>query len=177
MGLLNIWVDANASTTKLKELGKGNAKSTLQGIINILTKGIGGAEQMSIQVGLGGVKASGTLTLTTAIATDAISINGVTFTCVASGATGNQFNLGADDAGDAANLAAAINASVTALVAGYVTATSASNVVTVSAKRAGLLGNAITLASADATIVASGARLAGGLDGDTETLNLGKAAS
>lgn len=177
MGLLNIWVDANASTAKLKELDKSNAKGTLQGILNLLQKGIGGAEQMSIQVGLGGVKATGTFTLTTAIATDAISINGVTFTCVASGATGNQFNLGADDDGDAANLAAAINASVTALVANVVTATSAANVVTITAKRAGLLGNAITIASADATIVASGARLTGGLDGDTETLNLGKAAS
>lgn len=116
------------------------------------------------------VKASGTLTSTNAIATDAILINGVTFTCVASGATGDQWNLGADDAADCVNLAAAINASASALVNKHVTASASSNVVTITAKRAGHAGNAITLSSADATIVASGARLAGG-SGDQASVN------
>lgn len=177
MGYANIFIDANASTAKLKELDKSNAKATLQGLLNLLHKAIGGGEQMSIQVVLGAVKASGTFTLDTVVATDAVSINGVSFACVASGATGNQFNIGADDDGTATNLAAAINASSTALVSGYVTASASGAVVTVTAARAGLQGNAIAIASADATITASGARLEDGSDGDTETLNLGKAAS
>lgn len=108
------------------------------------------------------VKATGTFTSTNAVATDAITINGVTFTAVASGATGNQWNIGADDDEDCENLAAAINASATALVSNHVTASAAGNVVTLTAKFAGHAGNAITIASAGATIVASGARLTGG---------------
>lgn len=108
------------------------------------------------------VAASGTFTLTSVIATDAVSINGVTFTAVASGAGANQFNVGATDADTAVNLAAAINASVSALVSGYVTASAALTVVTVTSAFYGLAGNQTLIASADATIVASGARLAGG---------------
>ena len=49
-----------------------------------------------------------------------------------------------DDEEDAANLAAAINASASALVSEHVTATSADNVVTITAKAPGASGNAIT---------------------------------
>lgn len=114
------------------------------------------------------VQASGTFVLTSVIATDAVSINGVTFTAVASGATGNQFNVGVNDNATAANLAAAINGSVTALVAGYVTAaktttTASPATVTVSSTNYGIYGNQTLIASADATIVASGAALTGGV--------------
>jgi hypothetical protein len=177
MGYLNIYVDANASTAKLKELDKSNAKATMQGILNLLHKGIGGAEQMSVQVGLGGVKASGTLTFDTVIATDVVTVNGVTFACVASGADETEFNIGDDDTESAANAAATINASENAAIAGIVVATSAAAVLTITAVRPGLQGNAITIASVDSTITASAARLASGADGDTETLNFGKAAS
>lgn len=102
------------------------------------------------------VQASATLTGTSVIATDAVVINGVTFTCVASGATGNQFNVGASDALTMAALAAAINASVTAKIAGYVTATSLLTVTTVTAVAYGLSGNMFTITSNDGTIVASG---------------------
>lgn len=177
MGYANLFIDAQASTAKLKELDKSNAKATLQGLLNLLSKGIGGAEQMSIQVVLGAVKASGTLTLDTAIATDEVVVNGVTFTCVSSGAGAEEFNVGASDTDTATNLAASINASSDAAISGIVVASSSAAVVTVTAVRPGLQGNTITLASNDATITASAARLASGSDGDTETLNLGKAAS
>lgn len=118
------------------------------------------------------VQASGTFTLTAVIATDAVSINGVTFTAVASGAGANQFNVGVSDTATAVNLAAAINASVSGLVAGYVTASAALTVVTVSSTSYGIMGNQTLIASADATIVASGARLTGGLaDAAALTLN------
>lgn len=100
------------------------------------------------------VAASGTATLTNVIATDAMAIAGVTFTAVASGATSVQFNVGANDTETAANLAAAINANTTSNK--YVTATSALTVVTITAKQPGLVGNLITLTSADTTIVVTG---------------------
>jgi phage tail sheath gpL-like len=129
---------------------------------------MGGSKSAKFVVGVNAASASGTFTLVSVIATDAVKINGVTFTCVASGATGDQFNVGADDTATAVALAAAINASVTALVSGYVTATSALGVVTVTAAQPGLLGNAVTIESLDATITASGARLTGGDQGATE---------
>ena len=138
----------------------------LQKLNSGLLKGPSGSAP-SIRVTLPGneVQATGTFVLTSVVATDAISINGVTFTAVASGATGNQFNVGVDDAATATNLANAINASVTALVTGVVTAARTDDspaTVTVTAVNGGAQGNLITIASADGTIVASGARLTGG---------------
>jgi phage tail sheath gpL-like len=116
--------------------------------------------------------ASGTLTLTSAVATNTVTINGVTFTAIASGATGNQFNIGGSDTITAANLAASINASVTALVSGYVTASSSGTVVTVTSAFTGLSGNQTLIASGQGTIVASGARLTGGaVDPNAMTLS------
>lgn len=123
------------------------------------------------QVGM--AKATGTLTLTSVVATNTFAINGVTFTAVASGATGNQFNVGVSDTLTAASAAAAINASASALVSGKagVTATSALGVVTLTAITSGVTGNAITLAGGT-NIAASGARLTGGSDGTTTTIDL-----
>jgi hypothetical protein len=123
------------------------------------------------------VQATGTLIFDSVVATDAFVINGVTFSCVASGATGNQFNVGADDTESAENAAAAINASETALIDGYVTATGAAGetttgVVTITSAFYGLSGNMTTLVSNDATITASGARLTGGAeDATAQTLS------
>ncbi len=117
-------------------------------------------------------QATGTFTLTSVIATDAVSINGVTFTGVVSGAGANQFNIGFSDAATASGLAASINASVSALVDGYVTASSALTVVTITSDFYGPAGNQTTIASADGTIVASVTRLEGGaVDPNTTTLN------
>jgi hypothetical protein len=116
-----------------------------------------------VVAGVNPAKASGTFEGNTVIATDAIAINGTTFTAVSSGATGNQFNIGGDDAETMANLAAAINASTD--VNELVEATAEDEVVTITAKYPGILGNAITISSADATITASGARLSGGDQG------------
>lgn len=88
--------------------------------------------------------ASGTVTFTGApTAAETLAINGVTFTARASGAVANEFNIGASVTETAANLAAAINASVTAKIKGIVSATSSAGVVTVaflSPGEVGLLG-------------------------------------
>lgn len=132
--------------------------------------------QIAISIQENEVRASGTFVFDTVIATDVFVINGVSFTAVASGATANQFNVGADDTETAVNAAASVNASVTALVAGYVTAAGAAGltttgVVTVTSAFYGLAGNQTTISTPDATITASGARLASGAaDATAKTL-------
>lgn len=108
-----------------------------------------------------GVAASKTLTGSTVAATNTAVINGVTFTAVASGATGNQFNVGGSDAITMANLAATINASASAGVAGVVTAAAVGAVVTVTAVAVGVVGNLIPI-SATGGITAGGSTLSGG---------------
>jgi len=130
---------------------------------------ISGIRPAKVILGLNAVQASGTVTLTSHIATNTVTINGVVFTCVASGATGNQYNVGTDTV-TAANLAAAINASVSAAIAGLVTATSSGTVVTITAVTPGLLGNLITLAiSANGSV--SGANATGGTQGSITSTN------
>lgn len=134
-----------------------------------------GVPGASVQFESGMIKASGIFTFVSVIATDVLAINGVDFTCVASGATGNQFNVGGSDTLTAAAAAAAINASASALVSGDagVVATSALGVVTVTAITPGVTGNAITITTPDTTITPSGARLTGGSDGTVTTVALG----
>lgn len=119
------------------------------------------------------VAATGTVTLASMVNTDTVTINGTVFTCVTSGATGNQFNVGGTDTITATNLAAAINASVTTTVAGCVSAKSAAAIVTVTCIVPGNIGNTQTLAiSAHGSV--SAARLAGGTEGITATFAHGQ---
>jgi len=174
MGQVNIEIETDDSTAKLKELDKQNSKGTGQQLINLLTRGISGCKPMSIRVSFGAVKASGTATFASVVATDAFTINGDAITCVASGATTDEFNVGASDTLSAAACAAAINASAT--FNKLVEATSSGAVVTIRALKSGTAGNDIALTTADGTITLSAANLASGDDGDVETLNFGKAA-
>ena len=175
MGTLNISLTLDSEAGDLESIHLQDGKGAVQRLANAFSKLACGSSTGSVELesGTALAKASGTFTLDTVIATDAVSINGVTLTCVASGASNNEFNVGADDTETAANLAAAINASTSALVNEHVTATSAAAVVTVTAQEFGDEGDAITIASADATIVASGARLTGGEDATVTTFNFG----
>lgn len=110
------------------------------------------------------VSASGTFTLTSAIATDAITIGSVTLTASSSPANENQWEIdGADDDADAASLAACINAH--SVLSKIVVAEADENVVTVTALQAGVLGNQLAISSADSTIVTSASYLADGAGG------------
>lgn len=126
------------------------------------------ASDIDVQTGSAApVAASATLTLTSAIATDAITIGPTTLTASSTPANENEWEIdGATDADDAAALASAINDHST--LGQIVTATSASNVVTVTCKTKGVVGNAINISSADGTIVASAANLSGGTGGATD---------
>jgi len=108
--------------------------------------------------------ASGTFTLVSVIATDALTIGSQTFTFTSTPTLENDVEVdGADDTADAAAMAAAINLhSITGKV---VRATSALGVVTVTALQKGLVGNKIPISDADTTITTSAAFLAGGTGG------------
>lgn len=107
------------------------------------------------------VAASATLTLVSAVATDEITIGPVTFTATSTPSAETDWEIdGATDADDATSLAAAINAHST--VSQVVTASAASNVVTVTCNFKGVVGNFINISSADATITASAANLGSG---------------
>jgi hypothetical protein len=116
-------------------------------------------------------QATGTITFGgVGAANDTVLINGVTFTAQASGATGNQWNVGATATLSAAALAAAINASVTALVSGYVTAANVAGVLTITSAFYGTSGNQCTIAKGVDSLTAmtvSGARLTGGSEDAT----------
>ncbi len=179
MGVLKLEVSVGKSDDTLErdyERSVSSKYADVQACVDLIQSVLSGNQkgpeagsppQVDVSVEGNAVRASQTLTMTSVIATDAISINNVSFTAVASGAGANQFNVGVTDAATAANLAASINASVTALVAGYVTAAVTSTasspaVVTVYSTNYGIFGNQTLIASADGTIVAGGARLVSG---------------
>ncbi len=124
-----------------------------------------GAHPAAVQTKVNLVFATGTITLSSLVATDTVTVAGATYTCVASGATGPlQFNVGADDTASAASIAALVNADT---ATGAATATSALGVVTVNAYLPGKIGNLVSL-GISAHGSKSGALLTGGTNGDQE---------
>jgi phage tail sheath gpL-like len=119
------------------------------------------------------VAASGVFTLTSAIATDAITIGTITMVATSTPTLTTHWEIdGASDTLDAASLAAAINANPT--LSKVVVATSSGSAVTVTALQKGVVGNQIPISSADATIVItdSEAFLVGGAGGSDSTLTV-----
>lgn len=102
-------------------------------------------------------------------ADDTVTIGSTVITWKASGAAGNQVNVGADAATSATALKNFINANSSAL---GVEATSAAGVVTVKALERGLNGDAIALAESGTNTTVSGAALTGG---DTDKVPEAKA--
>lgn len=168
----------------------GTMQSRLQGsdkyevahrMANYIAGLMGGAYtcSMDLQVAEGNAAAAtGTITFSgVGAANDTILINGVTFTAVASGATGNQYNIGGTATLTAASLASAINASASALVNQHVTAAAVTGVITLTAAKKGAAGNAVTLAEgvdANNHMAESGARLTGGTNATANTYSFGK---
>lgn len=108
--------------------------------------------------------ASATVTVVNANVTadDTLKIGAMTLTAKASGATTNQFNIGASATLTAAAIALAINSYSSSLL----TATSAAGVVTVKAAQTGTMGNAIAVTVTEGTpggMTPSAAALSGGL--------------
>lgn len=175
MGLLNVAIDTDlsvATMTRDYQRPVSSKSADIQAISQLLQKILSGNQPgtpptVTVTAYAADNFATGSFELVSVVSTDACSINSVTFTAVASGATGNQFNVGADDDATAVNLAAAINASVTALVKGCVVAEADENVVRLTSPVPGLPGNQTAIATADSTIIASSTRLTGG-DADSD---------
>jgi hypothetical protein len=115
---------------------------------------------------IGNVQATSTVTFTgLPTAADTYTLANVVFTAVASGATNNQFNIGADAGETGDNLAAAINASTTAAINKVFSAASdGAGVVTITCLIPGLIGLGIAasedLDNATITQFADGANYA-----------------
>jgi hypothetical protein len=121
-----------------------------------------------------GVVATGDITFTAnPSATHTITINGVVWTFVASGATGTQTNIGANLAATLTQLATDLNASVNASITPATYSNSGGTKLSVVYDIVGAAGNSFTLASGNANGVASGATLSGG--GYTHTFVSGAA--
>lgn len=140
----------------------GNKFVSGQKLMKFVRGMMGGARSAKVTTGINAARASGTLTLASAVATNTATVNGTTFTAIASGATGNQFNVGSDDTETAANFVTAFNASSS--VNTMLVASSEDEVITITALYPGVLGNAVTLVGGT-NITASGARLTGGDQG------------
>jgi phage tail sheath gpL-like len=170
MAKLNVSIStARTAATLARDFQNTDKYATCQRIIRLLESVLSGNDLSPIvtsAVDDNATAASGTVTLSGAgAANDTILINGVTFTAQASGATGNQWNVGANATASAAAIAAAINGSASALVNQHVTATSALGVVTITAVNKGVFGNAVTIAEGvdgGSVMTVSGARLTGG---------------
>lgn len=157
MAVSTITVEVSGSTSLLDPLAGGSTTRTKLRNFARLLKGLAlgalpGSGSVRPLVRYGNSVASGTLTLSSASGTVGGTINGQAVTVTASGG----------DAATAAAIAAAINASAHASIAGIVTATASGAVVTVYAAAAGAIGNAITIAASGTGVTASGARLTGG---------------
>lgn len=138
-------------------------------LLNFLKGGMSGARgNLTVNAYVGGTKATGTLTFTGApTATETFVIAGVTFTARASGATGNEFNIGGTVTATAANVAAAVNASSDVT---DITATSALGVVTFTVDMPGTIGNMIDLS--DSLTNATSSNFAGGANTQTVTFSV-----
>jgi len=109
--------------------------------------------------------ATGNLVITTAIAGNTVTINGLLYTAVAGVKTNNtEFSIDTGDNETALDLAASINADVRVGTFGDVSANPVLSAVVLTQTVIGIAGNATTLASTGGTIAISGATFTGGVD-------------
>lgn len=172
MNNIKITCDLSEADAKSK-LYHQDGRLCMNKLADYLVSCAGGLHTASIELALAASVASGTVTLASVNVSDTVTVDGVVFTAVASGATGNQFNQGGTDTADAASLVTAINANTT--LDGIVLASNVAGVVTITALEPGELGNSVSLASSNGTRLAvSGAALAGGTNGTEYTFSFGR---
>lgn len=140
--------------TRASDLGVGSGEPSRQALNKAvhLLEGVAVGAYGGSAFDLSQTQATGTLTIESGTGSVGGSINGVAITVT----------WATSDTASATALAAAINASGSALVSQHVTATSDAGVVTLTAKAPGPVGNAVTLAASGTGVTASGARLTGG---------------
>lgn len=148
-------------------MGGLDAVQSLENYIGALE---GGLQMADLAINVGAVKASGTLTVAAGGSTNnqACTILNVTLTAKTSSTANNEFSISATAATQAANMAAAINASTS--LAGKVTAVAALGVVTISSVIPGLLGNGMQLSAGNLANVTAGA-FANGSNGTSYSIS------
>ena len=109
-----------------------------------------------------GAAATGTVTLSgNPSAGDSVTIAGVAITFEASGATGNQVNIGATTADTTANLLGFLLNSTNATLEGF-GYSRLGTIITITDKTVGVAGNSVTLTKSGTNITVSGATLTNG---------------
>lgn len=167
MASLVLNVDTEASATELtSRFEDGNKEKALNELVKLFGAIEGGSVKRTV------VRPSATVSFSgTGAANDTIVVNGVTFTAVAAGATGNQWNVGASAAATAIAVRDAINNSATGAVKNFVQAiVESSAVVTIYATAGGgTAQNGITLTEgtdAGNVMTVSSPTLKGGVNGN-----------
>ena len=132
-----------------------------------------GTITFSTAVPTAAARASGTISLSgqPTADTDSFTINGTQLVFKASGATGNQVNIGLDQAATLAALLVVLNASVDAQLVKFTYASNLTTTITATAKVWGTAGNSLTLAKSGTNLAVSGGNLTGGTAGDSVTVN------
>lgn len=147
--LTRIVIESRASAAEIAEFIAPQVQESRQAIARLarwLTGMAGGGRDGTLELCTGAVKATATLTMTGLPSdTNTFVLCGTTFTARASGASGNEFNIGATATLTAVAIAAAVNASATAKVTASVVATSSEGVVTFTALVPGTIGNGFVL--------------------------------
>lgn len=168
MGLLKLVIKTNDNDASISEkINPIKDTAEVMSRIAYFVKGAQTHNGVNCQIEVGGVRANGTLTLSTAVTGNTAVINGVTLTA------DTDFAVGASDEQTAINLANAINDTATINIVAVATVSGA--VVTVKALNQGTLGNAITLAGTGG-ITAGAGTLTNGAAGTTTGIKIGEQA-
>ena len=148
--------DSNDKINSFINPRAGLTKENLQGLYNYLNALEGGAYDLTTGEIVIGNRATGAVVFTgNPSAGETVTINGVVFTARTSGATGNEWNIGAGAAANATALANAINASTTAGIVNVITASASSGTVTLTSNVAGVAGlYSLSEALSNATVTA-----------------------
>lgn len=164
--IINV-TDINDQKTVSSEIGVGatpnasqpDAWAYLRTLSNYFAAGSDGAKSVNVTVQDGTTKSTGTVTFSSVVATDTVTVGPTTYTGHDSTTTSTQFLTGVTDTLSAASLASQINANTTTNK--VVTATSSGAVVTLTSVVGGPVANFIPLAiSAHGSV--SGALMTGG---------------
>jgi len=144
--LTNIVLETGLSAAQLGSYIKwADSKQGATDIASFLIGMAGGLRSGKLLIKAGAARATSTLTVSAggSANNETCVIAGVTFTAKTSGAVGNQFNISATAATQAASMALFFNASPS--LAGIVTASAVLGVVTLTAVVPGKAGNAMSI--------------------------------
>lgn len=161
--------ESSAQLSSVLKLESGDIKDKTLCLGQYLKGVAGGIHNADLDLRVGAVKATGSLALTGLPANnETFSLANVTVTAKSSGATGNQFNIGASASATATAIATLVNSS--ASFTGIVTASANSGTVTFTAVLPGAHGNGIQLSEAMANTTATA--FSGGTNGTLYSMDL-----